>query len=378
MGKGTRAIGGAAQGAAAGAALGPWGAVAGGALGALGGLFGGGESEEEKAAKAIQQAYGDQTILTPEQRRVQLEYLKSVGQLTPEMEQAIAQQDTQLKSINVDPRFKSAQMAALNRLNQQGHEGLTLEDRSALADVQRQNAQAQRGQQEAILQNAQARGMGGAGAELAARLSSAQSGADQAGSQGLKVAAQAQQNALQAMLAGGNLAGQMGQQEFSNQAQVGSAQDLINRFNTGNQQNVQHSNVGARNAAQESNLRDAQNREANRVDTMNRQRQGDANNLIDYTNSHNNQLIGKAGAGMGVAQAHTAAEQRADSGYASLLGGVGGAVSAAKSMIPSSLTSGTAPSAYAKQANAGTSPLAKAPNLIPEEDDLLGTNKWFK
>src|SRR6266853_5706468 len=133
MSKGTRAVGGAAQGAAIGAKLGSIipgvgnviGAVGGGILGGLGGLFGGGESPEEKAAKALQAAYSGEQIATPEQRMMQLQYLKSVGNLTPEQESAINQQQSELHKISVDPRYKQAQMSALNSLSQQGKTGLT-------------------------------------------------------------------------------------------------------------------------------------------------------------------------------------------------------------------------------------------------------------
>jgi hypothetical protein len=288
-------------------------------------LFGGGgPSPEEIAAQQYQEAIGSQTIMTPEQRKVQLEYLKSVGQLTPEMEQEILQKDSELKGLRADPALKAQQVAALERLSQQGREGLTLEDRTALMDIQQQEAQALRGQEEAILQNMQARGMGGAGAELAARLQASQSSADRANRSGLAQAAQAQQRALQAMSSSGTLAGQMANQEFEQQAKVGSAQDIINSFNTGSRQKVQSANVGARNRAQEYNLQDAQLLERNRVATMNEQRKSDVQANMDYVNQMNAQKVDRARAGRGVATEQRASEQRDDSGFAGTLGGLAG------------------------------------------------------
>lgn len=371
MGKGTRALGGAAQGAAAGTAILPGiGTAIGAGLGALGGLFGGGKSAEEKAAEQLQAAYGSEQIATPEQRMIQLEYLKSMGNLTPEQETAIEQEQTKLQGINVDPRYKQAQMAALNSLSQQGKTGLTLEDRSALADIQRQEAQAQRGQQEAIMQNMAARGQGGAGAELAARLQSAQSSADRAGQQGLGVAAQAQQRALDAMSKSGEMAGQMGETEFNNQAKVASAQDIINNFNTGNKQNVQQRNVAGRNNAQQYNLDYAKQLEENRAGTMNKQSAINTQANLDYINAMNQKKIDKAGAGVKAGQAKDASERNADSAYANLLGGVGAAAGAIGGM---DFGSSAPKEAIGAAPNAGTSPLA---NVQPATQVPVTTKRF--
>jgi hypothetical protein len=370
-----RGISGAASGASAGSAIMPGvGTVVGGVLGGLAGLFGGGgPSPEEIAAQRIQDAYGELMILPPEQRRIQLEYLKSVGQITPEMEQEILQQDTQLKGLRMDPALKQKQMLALERLSQQGREGLTLEDRAALEQVQRETAQAQRGQEEAILQNMQARGMGGAGSELAARLQASQSSADRASQSGLNIAAQAQQRALQAALSSGKLAGEMGSQEFEQKAKVASAQDLINQFNTGSRQKVQQRNIDARNQAQMANLRDAQAREANRVATLNAQRQGDVQANLDYANARNQQILGRAGAGAGVAAAQTQGRQREDEGFAGVMGGLGAIASNVgntKWQIPDWMKGDSKKlSAGELAANAGQGPLSNTNYKNPEADD---------
>jgi hypothetical protein len=329
---------GAASGAAMGAKLGTIvpgvgnvvGAIGGGLLGGLAGLFGGGKkkpSPEEIAAQELKDAYAGTIVLTPEQRKVRLEMLKDVGRLSPEMEQEILQQDSELKGLKVDPRFKAAQMKALTNLEQQGQQGLTLEDRTALMETQRQAAQQNQGQQEAILQNMEARGMGGSGAELAARLQASQSGADAAAQKGLQIAAQAQRARMDALARAGAAAGQMGQQEFENQGSVASAQDVINRFNTGSRQNVQQRNVQSSNEANKYNLDYQKALESNRVGTTNSQRQSDAQNLQSWASDENARKLGTAGAGTQVAAANTQANQRDAAGFAGTMGALTGVAS---------------------------------------------------
>ena len=321
----SRAISGAASGASAGNKIVPGvGGIVGGIGGFLGGLFGGGgPSPEEIAAQELQDAWNGTIVLSPEERMIRLEMLKDMGRITPEMEAEILQQDTQLKGLRVDPKLKAQQVDALQRLSQQGREGLNLEDRVALEEIQRAEAQANRGQQEAILQNMEARGMGGAGAELAARLQASQSSADRASQRGLSVAAQAQQRALQAMMQSGEMAGRMGQQDYENQAQVGTAQDAINRFNTGSRQDVQSANIRAKNEAQEANLNYAKQLEANRVATANAQRTADAAARAAYVQDANTKKIKAAEAKTGVASATSAREARDDEGFQGMMSGIG-------------------------------------------------------
>jgi len=54
----------------------------------------------------------------------------------------------------------------------------------------------------------------------------------------LDVSAQAQSRALQALMQGGQLGGQIRQQDFGEQSEKAQAQDAINRFNTANRQQV--------------------------------------------------------------------------------------------------------------------------------------------
>lgn len=228
--------------------------------GLLGNLLG---SSERDAAEAERKAQLERimgiSLPSIEEQEIELERMRSAGELTPEMEDAIGQTASKMEGVSTDPRLAGVQNSVLDRLVKQGSEGLTAEDRAALNDVRREGAREQQSTQQAIMANMAARGAGGAGAELAAQLQSSQAGADRASQESDRLASMAQQRALAALSQSGGMATSMRGQEFGEKSDVAKAQDEINRFNTANQQNVQQRNVGSRNNAQASNLQNAQN-----------------------------------------------------------------------------------------------------------------------
>ena len=68
----------------------------------------------------------------------------------------------------------------------------------------------------------------------------------------------AQKRALDAIAAGGTMAGTLRNQDYGEQKDAATAQDSIDRFNTTNQQNVMERNANAQNEAQKYNLNQAQ------------------------------------------------------------------------------------------------------------------------
>src|SRR5690606_16028160 len=139
-----------------------------------------------------------------------------------------------------------------------GEGGLTAADRAALASIQSQEQAAARGAREAIIADAQARGMGGSGLELMAQLKNQQDAATRQAQRDLDVAALAQERALAAIQAAGQLGGNIQRQDFSQQFQQAQAQDAINEFNTQNMNQVGLANTQARNEAQRANLAEKQ------------------------------------------------------------------------------------------------------------------------
>lgn len=151
---------------------------------------------------------------------------------------------TELRNILTDPRLNTAQYDTLDQLKQQiDGGGLSAIDRAQLNEIRAEQTAVDRGQREAILQQAAMRGLGGSGVSLAQQLQSQQSSANTAAMQSAQVAAQAQQARQQAALQRAGLAQGMQAASFGQQAQQAGAQDAINSFNVAN-----------RNAANERNL----------------------------------------------------------------------------------------------------------------------------
>lgn len=215
-------------------------------------------------------------------KEIILQEFRQVGALTPELEQAINIDSSQVSQIQEDQGLKDAQRGALTALQQRGKVGLTPEDRLSLAQIQQETQAQAEGKRQQIIQNMQARGMGGAGAELAAALAGSQGAADQASMRGMQVGAQASQNALQAMAQSGQLAGSIAGQEFSRAQTKASAADELARFNNQNQMGVQQRNVGSKNQAQEYNLGTAQQIANQNVTQANQEKYRQAQAAQDY------------------------------------------------------------------------------------------------
>jgi hypothetical protein len=241
----------------------------------MGSLFDNGKGKgasnaQDKAVKELK------NLVTPDvsQMQVDLERLVQQGQITPEMAQAALVQNSEMSGISSDPALKAAQLEALQGLQDiTNGGGLTAADRSQLNRIASEEQSKERGSREAILQNAQQRGVGGSGLELLAQLQNQQSSADRQSQRGLDVAATAQERALQALQQSGNLSGQMRSQDFNEQAQVAQAKDAINQFNAQNRQQVNLSNVTSRNNAQALNLSEKQRISDANATTSNTQQQ---------------------------------------------------------------------------------------------------------
>jgi len=197
------------------------------------------------------------SLATPSvsEMELQLEELVQQGILTPEQATAAIQEASAMENISQDPATRSAQMAALQGLQDiTTSGGLTDIDQAKLNQIQQQENTAARGQREAIMQNMNQRGMGGSGMDIMAQLQNQQDSATRASSRGTEVAALAQQRALDALMNQGNLATNIGTQQFNQDASKAQAQDAIAQFNAANKQQTNLFNTGAKNSAQAANL----------------------------------------------------------------------------------------------------------------------------
>lgn len=303
----------------------------GGGIQTIGGLLGGSKAakEQKKARKALEAALAQfNAVQLPniESMKFTPEQLQYLGDYAPELEQAVSLGPSAMEDIALDPRLRSAQLAALDKLSQIGEaDGITDADRAALEVARRKAAGQESAMQQQILQNMQQRGLSGSGAELIARLKGAQSAADRLSQEDLDIVQNAQQRALAALTQAGSLGGQIRSQEFGEQEAVARAKDIVNQFNTQQEMARQSRNVGAKNQAALRNLTTQQELEGRNVGIRN---EGNLRNLnLAQQNFENQYRLAAGKAGMGAQMANQYNQQAAT--QAGLYGGIGQAVGGA-------------------------------------------------
>jgi hypothetical protein len=326
------AIGGAASGAAAGATVGgPWGAaiggVAGGLIGGIGGYFAGAAAEKDEKArkKLLQEGIARiQAIPDPEMQKAAYGELKSQGIITPKLEQEIQIADTEMLGVQVDPRLREAQMTALGQLQELGTSGGM--DAADLANIERakQRAAAMSASQQAGIQESLARrGVGGSGLELAQRQMAAQQAANALRQQEMDVQGEARRRALQAVMQGGALAGDVRSQQFSEEARKAEAADLVNRFREQNMIGTQQRNIDRKNVAQAANLKEEQRLSEANVGLRNAEQDADWQRRQQIFNSRLSKAQAAAGQGSNLANYYGDQAQATRDMWGGLLKGVG-------------------------------------------------------
>lgn len=254
-------------------------AIIGGLATLGGGIIGAAEqsSARGQAYDLIQQTireYEAIGIPSVEAQKLALEEYRQQGMLTPELEESVLRGPSAMEGVRGDDEGIAAQRAALRKLKELGESGgRTLEDESNLRKNLDSAAQFERGQREAILQNARERGVGGSGTELAAQLMAAQGSANRAASAGLDASASAEKRALESIKMGADLGGALDTRMFGQNADRAQAKDAVDAWNAENRAETQRRNIAARNAAQASNLGTAQEIANANVDTRNKQQQ---------------------------------------------------------------------------------------------------------
>ena len=244
---------------------------------------------------SVKDYYGDLVLPDTESMKLQLEELVSQGTISPEEAQTYMQESSAMNNIQSDPNLKKQQMGALSALEELGQGGLTDMDRADINRVQTQSDTASRGKRDAIMQNAQARGMGGSGMSIMAQLQNQQDAASNQSQRDMDITALSKNRSLDALIQGGNLAGNMQNQNFNQQAQVAGANDAISRFNAQNMQNQNNLNVGNRNAAQEANLANRQSISNANVGARNQAQQFNKGILQQQFNNELSKKSGQSG-----------------------------------------------------------------------------------
>lgn len=298
------------------------------AVGGIAGAVAAG-SEREKAERAQAQAIQQlQAIGIPsvEAQQIVLQNPEFVAQWATQQEQAQEIGPSAMEGVSTDPRLGLAQMQALERMQQLGVESFTPEEMAQLKGMQRESAQRGAAQQATILQNLAQRGAGGSGMELAARMAAAQGQTQQEAESSDRLAAQAHNRALQAMLSAGELGGKVREQEFGEKSAAAKAADAIAQFNAQQRSSAQMRNVEAANRAAESQALQQQRMEEERARIANLQ---EMQNKSLLQQQFQNQMS-KAQAMQAPLSAQAASQQKAaaatGAGIAGALGGIGSAI----------------------------------------------------
>lgn len=257
----------------------------------------------------------------------ELQYIlpEIVGEYGPEMEQYLGDLVSEYSSIESDPRLRDSQLSVLDYLAEVGETGLTASERAALNEIRRATQQEAEAKQQQIIQNMAQRGAGGSGAELAARLSGAQSAADRMSRESDQLAMLAQQRALQAMMQQGQMAGNLRTQDFNEASSIAQAKDAMNTFNRNNQQSLQQRNIGARNQAQLQNLQQRQAVSDAATALKNQQQQYNKGLLQQQFQNQLDINRGRAGIASAQAQANQQANASNQAGMWQAFGTLGGA-----------------------------------------------------
>lgn len=244
-----------------------------------------------------------------------------IGDYQAQQEATIGMGPSAMEEIALDPRLRDAQMNALEQISQMGETGFSPAEQAALREARRGAAAEAQAKSAQLMDEFARRGMGGSGAELAARLQSAQSSADRLSQEGDRLAQLSQERALNAISQQANLGTQIRSQEFGEQSDVARAKDVINQFNTANQQAVQQRNIDAANQAALRNLSEKQRIGESGTATKNQQQQYNKN--LFQTRFQNE--LARAGGISGGYQALSQAQQQAAANQGNMMGNVIGA-----------------------------------------------------
>jgi len=263
------------------------------------------------------------------EQELNLEGLTNVGDFQAQLESALGMGPSAMEGVSVDPVIQQAQMNALAQLSEMGQTGLTPAEQAALNQSRRAAANEAQAKGEQILSDMARRGMGGSGAELAARLQASQSAADRQSQENDRALQMAQERALNSISQSGNLATALSGQQFGQKSDVAKAQDFINQFNTQNQQNVQQRNVGTSNAANLRNLQTKQDIANQNVGLRNAQQEANKRLIQQQFNNRTALAAGRSGQYAGIANATQTAGQDAAARNAGMWGNIGKGVDTA-------------------------------------------------
>lgn len=307
-----------------------------------------------------------------------LQEFKQQGVITPELEKQINIEASKVAQIKEDPQLREAALQGLQLLQQRSERGFGAEEEAAFAQARQEAGKESQGRLQSILQQMQAKGMGGSGAELAAQLSTSQAGDEQLAAEGQRIAAErakASRDAIGALVSGST---QLRGQDFDIAKAKAAAEDELNRFRVGMEADQQARNIAAKNRAMELNLAEKQRiADANTAMANAEQaRQNDArlrdwNSKMDYARAkggiYNDQASQRLREGEAAAQ-----------GWAQIGQGVGGAVTGIGAYGINAPRSLQTQGPEQGSARFVTKPSLGVDTNIMPEDDLSKRYPWLK
>lgn len=140
---------------------------------------------------------------------------------------------SELAKYTADPELVGMQKEALGEvMNVARNGGMRLQDKATLNEAMGEASRAESAGRNRIMEDLAARGGANSGTALLSQMSNQQRSAQRTADTGVRVAGDAQKRALDAMLAGGRMAGDVRGQDFGEKSRIAAAQDEIRRFNT--------------------------------------------------------------------------------------------------------------------------------------------------
>lgn len=166
----------------------------------------------------------------------------------PEVQDFIAREvsGSKLSGISANETQRAVQDEAQQRLLQRGRGGPSLAYQAAREQASVDAAQRSQSNRNAILSDARQRGTLGSGESLFLQQQADQDAANTERLAGVQSLADDEEQAFQAMIAAGNMAGQREEREWNQDAQVASAEDDIALFNAGQWNQAQQFNIQQR------------------------------------------------------------------------------------------------------------------------------------
>jgi hypothetical protein len=324
----------------------PIAAVVGGLVGTgLGAMTG---SATRKARVALENTIAEymsqlQNLDMPryEDLKLSLQRYANGEPLTVEQMQALQELDSEVSKIAYDKTAKQTQLDALAALRARSRGGLTMQDKADLMNAQREIDRQQSGVQKSIIQNMQARGVGGSGMELAARMGANQQGVQQASQNAMNVAANAQNRALSALRESASLGRQIGQDQLNLDESKARALDEMRRRNIERQQQAMQFNVTNKNQANLANWNRVNTVSDKNVDTSNEEQIANKQKLMEDYYNQVNRLKGIYGGKVENAQNTYKRKAGEQAGYMDMIGSSGNLFSGISGMFGSGGKAGT-------------------------------------